>query len=231
MREWARGAIVRLKVNHSYFLGEFSAPGYQRAATNLELHSSVPYFDFCQRKRWIKGAFRLFFNLCLKYWQQNAILHHGTFMVREKQQLWSSDGTATTQQPLLDLTRADRWALHDTAKSHQANWDVTLAALWKDSSSSSPKNNQWNQVRTTFLLQKLTQTLLYLKAQLPSQTHPLRSTMTVQTIAKMYRKNMWYPKSMILIKSKVTVSLRWQTRCLVMCIVELRGDAQRTWSS
>ena len=38
--------------------------------------------------------------MCLKPRQQNVILRTGTSTVREKQQLWSSDGTVTTWQPL-----------------------------------------------------------------------------------------------------------------------------------
>ena len=50
----------------SLSLWEFSAPGYQRAATNLELHNCMPYFGFLSKQRMIKGAFRLLFSLCLK---------------------------------------------------------------------------------------------------------------------------------------------------------------------
>ena len=85
-----------------------------------------------------------------------------------------------------------RWDSDNTAAIARPDQSESVSfARYQDNGNCSPKDNQSNQLRTTFLLHKLlTQTLLCLKAQLHSQTHPLRSTMTVQTIAKRYRKNM-----------------------------------------
>ena len=46
MEAGEEGDYFSLSLSLSLSLWEFSAPGYQRAATNLELHNFIPYFVF-----------------------------------------------------------------------------------------------------------------------------------------------------------------------------------------
>ena len=147
--------------------------------------------DFYQSKRWIKGAFPLLFSLCLKPDNKTSSYVMGrprygkttTLILR-----WDSDNMAAIARP--DQSESVTCKVSQKVTKRTETW--RSAALLQANSNCSPKGNQSNKVRTTFLLHKLlTQTLLCLKAQLHSQTHPQRSTMTVRTIAKKCRKNMW----------------------------------------
>ena len=83
--------------------GEFSVPGYQRAATNLELHNFIPYFGFLSKQKMPKGCLpfalqsvleTLITKCHLTSWDVHGKGKTTTLVLR-----WDSDNMAATARP------------------------------------------------------------------------------------------------------------------------------------
>ena len=159
-----------------------SLSGYQRTATNLELHNFIPYFGFLSKEKMNKGCLlfalqsvleTLITKCHLTSWDIHGKGKTTTLILR-----WDSDNTAAIARP--DQSKLVSFARYHKKPPSELRCDAHRAMSTRQqqllSQGQSVKTSKDNISST----QLLTQTLLCLKAQLYSQTHPLRSTMTLR---------------------------------------------------
>ena len=178
-----------------------SAPGYQRAATELELHNFVPYFGLLSKKKMDKGCLpfalqsvleTLITKCHLTSWDVHGKGKTTTLVLR-----WDSDNTAAIARP--DQSESVSFARYRKKSTSELRRDAHRAMtrqqqLLAQGQSVKPSNADISSAQVTD-----TNFALSGSPKLPSQTHPLRSTMTVakkyrstdsmtvQTVAKRYR--------------------------------------------